>query len=78
MSAHRLEPKSLTSVTPNWCASAERVRAREAERLLRKLDLSREQAEVVERVSHSLVEKLVDGPIATVTAIIERTDQSAA
>ena len=45
---------------------------------MRKLDLSREQAEVVERLSHSLVEKLVDGPIAKLTAIIERTDQSAA
>ena len=67
--------------TPNWCASAdsaERVRLRETERLLRKLDLSREQAEVVERLSHSLVEKLDDGPITKVTAIIERTDQSAA
>jgi glutamyl-tRNA reductase len=51
---------------------------RETERVLRKLDLSREQAEVVERLSHSLVEKLVDGPIAKVTAIIERTYQSAA
>jgi len=64
--------------TPIWCASAEGVRARETERVLRKLDLSREQAEAVERVSRSLVEKLVHGPIAKVTAIIERTGESAA
>jgi glutamyl-tRNA reductase len=64
--------------TPIWCASTERVRARETERVLRKLDLSREQAEAVERVSRSLVEKLVHGPIAKVTAIIERTGESAA
>ena len=78
MSAHRPEPKSLTSVTPNWCPSAERVRARETERLLRKLDLSREQSEAVERVSRSLVEELVHGPIAEVTAIIEGTGESSA
>jgi glutamyl-tRNA reductase len=64
--------------TPIWWASAEGVRARETERVLRKLDLSREQAEAVERVSRSLVEKLVHGPIAKVTAIIERTGESAA
>jgi len=44
---------------------------------LRKLDLSREQAEAVERVSRSLVDELVHGPIAKVTAIMERTGQSA-
>jgi glutamyl-tRNA reductase len=61
--------------TPNSYASAERVRARETERVLRKLDLSREQAEAVEHVSRSLVDELVHGPIAKVTAIIERTGE---
>jgi Glutamyl-tRNAGlu reductase, dimerisation domain len=61
---------------PYLCASTERVRARETERVLRKLDLSQEQVEVVERLSRSLVEKLVQGPITKVTAIIERTDES--
>ena len=64
--------------TSNSCASADRVRARETERVLRKLDLSREQAEAVECLSRSLVEKLVHGPIAKVTAISERTGESAA
>jgi glutamyl-tRNA reductase len=64
--------------TSNSCASADRVRARETERVLRKLDLSREQAEAVECLSRSLVEKLVHGPIAKVTAIMERTGVSAA
>jgi Glutamyl-tRNAGlu reductase, dimerisation domain len=63
--------------TSNSCASADRVRARETERVLRKLDLSREQAEAVECLSRSLVEKLVRGPIAKVTAIMERTGASA-
>jgi glutamyl-tRNA reductase len=78
MSAHRPELKGLISVTPNWTASAERVRARETERVLRKLDLSPEQAEAVERLSLTLVENLVIGPIANVTAITERTGESAA
>ena len=64
--------------TSNSCASADCVRARETERVLRKLDLSREQAEAVECLSRSLVEKLVHGPIAKVTAIMERTGVSAA
>jgi len=64
--------------TSNSCASTERLRAREAECNLRKLDLSREQAETVERISRSLVDELVHGrPIAKVTAIIERTGESA-
>jgi hypothetical protein len=64
--------------TSNSCASADRVRARETERVLRKLDLSREQAEAVECLSRSLVDELVHGPIAKVTAIMERTGVSAA
>jgi hypothetical protein len=63
---------------PYSCASAELVRARETERVLRKLVLSRDQAEDVERVCRSLVEKLVHGPIAKVAAIIERAGESAA
>ncbi len=64
--------------TLNLRASVESVRARETERVLRKLDLSREQAEAVERVSRSLVDNLLHGPIAKVTAIIEGTGESAA
>ena len=63
--------------TSNSLASTECVCAREAERNLRTLDLSREQAETVERMSRSLVDELVHGPIAMVTAIIERTGESA-
>ena len=44
---------------------------------MRKLDLSREQAEAVERLSRSLVDELVHGPVAKVTAISERTGESA-
>jgi hypothetical protein len=58
-------------------ASTERVCAREAERNLRTLDLSREQAETVERISHSLVDELVHGRIEMVTTIIEITGESA-
>ena len=64
--------------TSNSCASADRVRARETERVLRKLGLSREQAEAVDCLSRSLVDELVRGPIAKVTAIMERTGVSAA
>jgi glutamyl-tRNA reductase len=64
--------------TSNSCASADRVRARETERTLRKLDLAREQAEAVDCLSRSLVDELVRGPIAKVTAIMERTGVSAA
>ena len=84
----RYEPGSVNSErrgeassgtrNPEAAYCAERVRARETERVLRKLDLSRDQAEDVERVCRSLVEKLVHGPIAKVTAIIERTGKSAA
>jgi glutamyl-tRNA reductase len=62
----------------NSLASTERVCARETARVLRKLDLSREQAEAVECLSRSLVDELVRGPIAKVTAISERTGESAA
>jgi glutamyl-tRNA reductase len=64
------------NLEPAHCA--ERVRARETERVLRKFDLSREQAKAVERVSRSLVDNLLHAPIAKVTAIFERTGESAA
>jgi glutamyl-tRNA reductase len=64
--------------TPISRTSIESVRARETERVLRTLDLAPEQAEVVERVSRSLVDELVRGPIAKVATVIERTGESAA
>jgi glutamyl-tRNA reductase len=64
--------------TSNSFASAEHVRARETARVLRKLDLSREQAETVERVSRSPVDELVHARIEVVTAISERTGESTA
>jgi glutamyl-tRNA reductase len=64
--------------TLNSRASVESVRARETERVLRKLDLAPEQAEAIERVSRSLVDELVHGPIAKVTAIINSTGESTA
>jgi glutamyl-tRNA reductase len=64
--------------TPNSRASIESVRARETERVLRKLDLTPEQAEAIERVSRSLVDELVHGPIANVATVIERMGESAA
>ncbi len=64
--------------TSNSFASAERVCACEAERNLRKLDLSREQAETVECLSRSPVDELVHARIEVVTAISERTGESTA
>lgn len=63
--------------TSNSFASTDRVCACEDGCNLRTLDLSREQAETVERVSRSLVDELVHGCIAMVTAIMERTGESA-
>jgi glutamyl-tRNA reductase len=54
----------------------ERVRARETERLLRKLDLSGERAEDVERLSRSLVVGLANGPIARIATFVEGTSRS--
>ena len=45
---------------------AERVRRHELSRTLNKLDLSPEETEAVERLSHSLVNKLLHGPIQDV------------
>jgi glutamyl-tRNA reductase len=64
--------------TPMSRASVESIRARETERVLRKFDLAPEQAEAVERVSRSLVDNLLHGPIAKVTANIERMSEQQA
>lgn len=42
---------------------AEQIRIREVSRTLDKLDLSREEEEAVERLSHHLVERLLRGPV---------------
>ena len=43
---------------------AERIRHHELSRALKRLDLSTEEAETVEKLSHSLVNKLLHGPIS--------------
>jgi hypothetical protein len=48
---------------------AERTRARETCRLLSKLSLSAEQAEVIECFSRSLVDEIIRGPIAETVAL---------
>ena len=62
--------------TSNSCASADRLRARDSTRLEEAGPL-REQAEAVERLSRSLVDELVRGPIAKITAISKRAGESA-
>jgi glutamyl-tRNA reductase len=47
--------------------SAEQIRRREVSRVLRKVDLSPEE-EAVERMSRSLVGRLLHGPISRVMA----------
>ena len=51
---------------------AERIRSHELARALNKLDLSTEEAEAVERMSHTLVNKLLHGPIQELKALAER------
>jgi glutamyl-tRNA reductase len=58
--------------------ATERMRARETERVLRKLNLSLTQAQAVERFSCALVDRLIHGPIARVASIIEGTSRSTA
>jgi hypothetical protein len=48
--------------------SVERIRCREVSRALEKMDLSPEKEEVIERLSRSLVGKLLHGPIYEVVA----------
>jgi glutamyl-tRNA reductase len=50
---------------------AERIRRHELARVLSKLDLSREEAAAVERMSHTLVNKLLHGPIQELKALAE-------
>jgi glutamyl-tRNA reductase len=50
---------------------AERVRRHELARALNRLDLSPEEAEAVERMSHTLVNKLLHGPIQELKAHAE-------
>ncbi|CAN5862413.1 glutamyl-tRNA reductase [soil metagenome] len=50
---------------------ADQVRRHELSRVLRKLDLSPEDSEAVERLSHSLVNKLLHGPISELKALAE-------
>jgi glutamyl-tRNA reductase len=51
--------------------SAEQIRRREVSRALRKVDLSPEVEEVIERMSRSLVGRLLHGPISRVMAHAE-------
>ena len=50
---------------------AERIRRHELARTLDRLDLSPEEAEAVERMSHALINKLLHGPIKDLKALAE-------
>ena len=50
---------------------ADKIRRHELSRAMRKLDLDPEEAEAVERMSHSLVNKLLHGPISELKALAE-------
>ncbi|MCA1688822.1 MAG: hypothetical protein LC714_09635 [Actinobacteria bacterium] len=50
---------------------AERIRRHELARALQRMDLSPEEAEAVERMSRSLVNKLLHGPISELKALAE-------
>ncbi len=50
---------------------AERIRRHELARTLNRLNLSPEEAEAVERMSHTLVNKLLHGPIQELKALAE-------
>ncbi len=50
---------------------AERIRRHELSRALRRMELSPTEAEAVERMSHSLVNKLLHGPISEIKALAE-------
>ena len=53
---------------------AERIRRHELSRAIKKMDLSPEEAETVERMSHSLVNKLLHGPISDLKARAKEAD----
>ncbi len=63
---------------PDSRDSIERIRARETERVLRKLSLSQEQAEAVKGLASSLVDQLVRCPIAGAADVIEALSKPAA
>ncbi len=50
---------------------AEEIRRHETSRTLKRLDLSPEEAAAVERMSHSLVNKMLHGPISELKALAE-------
>jgi glutamyl-tRNA reductase len=50
---------------------AEQIRRHELSRALKKMDLSPEEAEAVERMSYSLMNKLLHGPISELKALAE-------
>jgi len=50
---------------------AEKIRRHELARVLKGFDLSPEEAEAVERMSHTLVNKLLHGPIQEIKALAE-------
>ena len=50
---------------------AEKIRRHELSRALRRMDLGPTEAEAVERMSHSLVNKLLHGPISEIKALAE-------
>ena len=52
-------------------SGADKIRRHELSRALRKLDLTPEEAESVERMSYSLVNKLLHGPISELKALAE-------
>jgi glutamyl-tRNA reductase len=58
--------------------SVEGIRANEVGRLFNKISLSPEQWEAIEDLSHSLVYKLVHGPIAETIALVQKPSESAA
>ena len=58
--------------------SVEGIRAHEVRRLVGKLSLSLEQRQVIENLSHSLVEELVHGPIAETIALVQEPRELAA
>ena len=51
--------------------SVERIRCHEVSRVLKKVDLSPEEAGIIDLLSRSLVGKLLDGPISEVMARAE-------
>jgi glutamyl-tRNA reductase len=53
-----------SSANKRFGSSAELIRRHEVYRAVKRLDLSREEEEAVERMSCSLVDKLIRGPIS--------------